>query len=108
MVGIVADEDDDGQAPQQGKQQQSRQRPPGRPQKKPPSGSAERRVLIDQVVQLEKAAHFHAWKHKENARLKHLGYGQLDEALNEDLVRYRSYLEGKQPAEVQAGVIAAN
>ena len=116
LVGIVADEDDDGQAgrPQQGKQQeqkpsrqQSHQRPANGTQKKPPSGSDDRKVLIAQIVQMEKA-HFQAWKHKENARLKHLGYGELSEALNEDLKCYRDYLEGKPAAEVQAELIAAN
>ena len=135
LVGVVADEDDDGQAgrPKQQEQkpsrQQSQQRPVGETQqskqqthqapangtqKKPPVNGVQkkpppddRKVLIAQIVQMEKA-HFNAWKHKESARLTHLGYGQLDEALNEDLVRYRDYLEGRPADEVQAAAIAAN
>ena len=145
LVGIVADEDDDGQAGrprQQGKQQeqkpipqQSRQRPVGetqqtqqqtrqRPTSEPPINGTqnhqgpgdgtpkkpadpERAGLIAQIVQMEKT-YFLSYQHKENARLKHLGYGELSEGLNEDLVRYRDYLDGKHPFEEPARVIAAN
>lgn len=87
LVGIVADEDDDGQAGRprqqeqkpnrqqsrqqpvgetQQSQQQARQRPVNGTQKTPPPDEC--KVLIAQIVQMEKAR-FNAWKHKESARL---------------------------------------
>jgi len=67
-----------------------------------PAISKEREVLIAQVIEMEKNC-FGNLPHKINARKKHMGADQLDQASDEQLQAYRGYLtEKQQPEEEQA------